>query len=360
MFTRTLVDLLEGWVQDVPALTMTGISSNIRTIKAGEAFVAVQGQLNHGLDFAESAVDAGAVAVIHDGLKSLPSLDVPFIKVNRLDQKLAELASRFYSAPSELMSIAAVTGTNGKAPVAHFLAQSWHRAYGNAGLLGSYAYGAVSDLQNNERASKDAFHVQKVLSDCLDQDVEHLAMEVSSRELEEKVIETVQIDAAVFTDLGNDTSGRYESRADYAAAKRSLFSEYAPAFAIINCDDSYGRQWFGELNGGMEILSFGLGKGSELSAEIRSADRNGMVLRIIGPWGAEDVRTGLLGESNASSLLATAGTLVLLGMPWHRVLNQIELMKPVPGRIMRSRGQAVHTKDTTGKTRVADKLEDAA
>lgn len=360
MLTRTLADLLEGWVQDAPALTMTGISSDIQTIKAGEAFVAVQGQLNHGLDFAESAVDAGAVAVIHDGLKPLPNLDVPAIKVNQLGQKQAELASRYYSAPSELMSVAAVTGTNGKTPVAHFLAQSWHRVYGNAGLLGSYGYGPVSDLQHTEKTSKDAFHVQKVLSDCLGRDVEHLAMEISTQDLEQRTIETVQIDAAVYTDLGNDSSGRYASRADYAAAKRTLFTEYAPAFVIINHDDSYGREWFGELNGGLEVLSFGLGKDAELRAEIRSADRNGMVLRIMGPWGTEDVRTGLLGESNASSLLAAAGTLVLLGMPWHRVLNQIELMKPVPGRMMRSQGQAVHTKASSSKARVADKLEDAA
>lgn len=360
MAGRTLNDLLQGWVQDVPALTTTGISLDIRTIKAGEAFVAVQGQLNHGLDFAESAVDAGAVALIHDGLKPLPELDVPAIKVDRLGQKLGELASRFYQAPSELMSVAAVTGTNGKTPVAHFLAQSWHRAYGNAGLLGSFAHGAFGDLQYSEKAERDSFHVQKVMSDCLDEDIEYLAMEVSTRDLEQKAIETVQIDAAVFTDLGGDPGGRYASQADYAAAKRRLFTDYAPAFAIFNYDDSFGRKWFGELSGGMEILSFGLNEGAELRAEIRSADRAGMVLRIVGPWGADDVHTGLLGESNASSLLAAAGTLLLLGMPWHRVLNQIELMKPVPGSMMRARGQAVQARTSTGKTRLADKLEDAA
>jgi UDP-N-acetylmuramoyl-L-alanyl-D-glutamate--2,6-diaminopimelate ligase len=127
--------------------------------------------------------------------------------------------------------------------------------------------------------------------------------------------------------------------AEYAAAKRSIFTEYAPAFAIINHDDDYGRQWFGELNGGMQMLSFGLDKGAELRADIRSMDIEGMTLRLDGPWGSEEVHTCLLGEFNASNLLATAGTLALLGMPWHRVLHQIELMQPVPGRMMRLGGE---------------------
>jgi UDP-N-acetylmuramoyl-L-alanyl-D-glutamate--2,6-diaminopimelate ligase len=67
-------------------------------------------------------------------------------------------------------------------------------------------------------------------------------------------------------------------------------------------------------------------------------DVNGMTIRISGPWGSEEVHTCLLGKFNASNLLATAGTMALLGMPWSRVLHQLELMQPVPGRMMRMGG----------------------
>ncbi len=36
---------------------------------------------------------------------------------------------------------------------------------------------------------------------------------------------------------------------------------------------------------------------------------------------------------NVLNLLAAAGTLALLGMPWSRVLHQLEIMQPVPGRM---------------------------
>ncbi len=236
------------------------------------------------------------------------------------------------------MTIAGVTGTNGKTSVTHFLAQSWQRVYGNAGMIGTLGYGSVGRLQRGAHTTPDALRLQHVLSDCLKSDIERLAMEVSSHALQQHRCQTVQFDAAVFTNLSRDHLDYHGDMAQYAAAKRLLFTDYAPSFAIINHDDDYGKKWFGELNGGMQMLSFGLEKGAELRADIHSMDIDGMTIRVDGPWGTEEVHTCLLGEFNASNLLATAGTLALLGMPWHRVLHQIELMQPVPGRMMRLGG----------------------
>ncbi|MBT8069189.1 MAG: UDP-N-acetylmuramoyl-L-alanyl-D-glutamate--2,6-diaminopimelate ligase [Gammaproteobacteria bacterium] len=334
----TLRELLEGWADHAPETRVTGIGLDNRTITSGDAFVAVRGQLSHGLDYARSAVAAGAVAVIHDGLQAVPDLGVPAIEVAGLGDRLGELASRFYAAPSEQMTIAGVTGTNGKTSVAHFLAQSWQRVYGHAGMVGTLGYGSVGTLQSGARTTPDSLHLQQILAGCAKSGIERLAMEVSSHALHQQRCQTVQFDAAIFTNLSRDHLDYHLDMEDYAAAKRLLFTDYAPSFAIINHDDSYGRQWFGELNGGMQMLSFGLEKGAELRAEIRFMDISGMRLRISGPWGAEEVHTGLLGEFNASNLLAAAGTMALLGMPWHRVLHQVELMQPVPGRMMRLGG----------------------
>jgi UDP-N-acetylmuramoyl-L-alanyl-D-glutamate--2,6-diaminopimelate ligase len=169
----------------------------------------------------------------------------------------------------------------------------------------------------------------------------------------------VQFDAAVFTNLSRDHLDYHADMADYAAAKRLLFTDYAPSFAIINHDDRYGRKWFGELNGGMQMLSFGLEEGAELRAEVRAMDINGMTIRINGPWGSEDVHTCLLGEFNASNLLATAGTLALLGMPWNHVLHQLELMQPVPGRMMRLGGDAGQPVVVVDYAHTPDALESA-
>ena len=354
-----LNELLEGWVEGSPEVRIGGIGLDNRKIKAGDAFVAVQGQLAHGLDFASAAVAAGAVAVIHDGLKAVPQLGVPVAEVKDLGNKLGELGSRYYSAPSEQMNIAGVTGTNGKTSVAHFLAQSWQRVYGNAGMVGTLGYGPLGNLQSGARTTPDSLRLQQSLADCVKDGVQHLAMEVSSHALQQHRCQTVQFDAAVFTNLTRDHLDYHIDMASYAAAKRLLFTEYAPAFAIINHDDAYGKKWFGELNGGMQMLSFGLLEGAELRAEISSIDIDGMNLKISGPWGTEQVHTSLLGKFNASNLLAAAGTLALLGMPWNRVLHQIELMQPVPGRMMRLGGHTGQPVVVIDYAHTPDALESA-
>jgi len=354
-----LSELLEGWLDEAPGVRLTGISLDNRNVEVGDAFVAVQGQLGHGLDYARAAVGAGAVVVVHDGLKAVPELAVPCVEVSDLGNKLGELASRFYAAPSEQMTIAGVTGTNGKTSVAHFLGQSWQRVYGSAGMVGTLGYGPVGYLQSGARTTPDALRLQQVLSGCVRTGIERLAMEVSSHALQQHRCQTVQFDAAVFTNLSRDHLDYHADMAEYAAAKRLLFTDHAPSFAIINHDDSYGRKWFGELNGGMQMLSFGLEEGAELRADVRSMDINGMTIRINGPWGTEDVHTCLLGEFNASNLLATAGTLALLGMPWHQVLHQLELMQPVPGRMMRLGGEQGQPVVVVDYAHTPDALESA-
>ena len=335
----SLQEILEGWADSSSQLELGGISLDNRNIEPGDMFVAVQGLQGHGLQYAASAVEAGAVAVIHDGRGEVPVLGVPVVQVADLGEKLGELASRYYGAPSEQMTIAGVTGTNGKTSVAHFLAQSWQRVYGKSGMVGTIGYGPSGHLQNAERTTPDALRLQHILSDCLKSGVERLAMEVSSHALQQSRCQTVQFDAAIYTNLSRDHLDYHTDMEQYAAAKRRLFTDHAPAFAIINHDDHYGKKWFGELNGGMQMLSFGLEQGAELKAEVRAMDIDGMTIRIQGPWGTEEFHTCLLGEFNASNLLAAAGTLALLGMPWHQVLHQLELMQPVPGRMMRMGGE---------------------
>jgi len=352
--TMTLQQLLQGWVPEAGTpqngtrnpsrLSITGINLDNRLIEPGDAFVAVKGLQSHGMDYARAAVEAGAVAILHDGLADLSAfnslaLNVPVIRINDLGQRLGELGSRFHGAPSEQMTLAGITGTNGKTSVAHFLAQSWQRVYGNAGMVGTIGYGPTTDLRSGERTTPDALSLQHILSDCLKADIEYLAMEVSSHALEQQRCQTIQFDAAVFTNLSRDHLDYHLTMDQYAAAKRRLFTEHAPAFSILNYDDEYGRKWFGELNGGMQMLSFGLQKGAELQAQVLSLDIDGMTIQVHGPWGSDKVRTSLMGEFNASNLMAAAGTMALLGMPWHHVLHQMELMQPVPGRMMRLGGE---------------------
>jgi UDP-N-acetylmuramoyl-L-alanyl-D-glutamate--2,6-diaminopimelate ligase len=235
------------------------------------------------------------------------------------------------------MTIAAVTGTNGKTSVAHFIAQAWEREFGRAGLIGTLGFGPLDALEPATHTTPDPFTLNRILAHCIDDGVDHLAMEVSSHALAQGRVDTVQIDAAIFTNLSRDHLDYHEDMEAYAAAKLRLFTEHAPRFSVINRDDMTGRKWIRELSG-QQVLSYGLMPGAELTAEVLTMDADGMALRFHSPWGHAELRTGLIGQFNALNLLATAGTLTLLGMSWSDTVRELEAVRAVPGRMVRLGG----------------------
>jgi UDP-N-acetylmuramoyl-L-alanyl-D-glutamate--2,6-diaminopimelate ligase len=172
-----------------------------------------------------------------------------------------------------------------------------------------------------------------MMSDCLDQGVERVAMEVSSHALDQGRCDDVAFDVAVFTNLSRDHLDYHGSMEAYEAAKRRLFTDCHPRFAVINQDDPAGKSLISEIRNGTEVFSYGTNGSSELKGSILQMDSSGMRLRLASPWGGGELQTGLLGAFNLSNLLATAGTLALLGMPWSQVMHQLEIMRAVPGRM---------------------------
>jgi len=329
----TVRTLLEGWCEQVPDLVISGLSLDSRRIEPGQAFVAVSGGRRHGMDFVRQAAARGAAIVIHDGLAAVPELDLPAVAVPGLEQRLSGLGARFFHHPSDQLVVAGVTGTNGKTSTAHFIAQAWQRSSGDAGLIGTIGYGPLAALQAARMTTPDPITLQGMLADCIGQGVEKVAMEVSSHALDQGRCDDIAFDAAVFTNLSRDHLDYHGSMEAYAAAKRRLFIDCHPRFAIVNKDDTLGKSLLDEIRNGTEVLSYGTNGSSELRGAVLAMDSLGMTLKLASPWGEGEVRSGLLGAFNVSNLLAAAGTLALLGMPWTRVLHQLEIMHPVPGRM---------------------------
>ena len=329
----TMRTLLEGWCEAMPDVVINGLTLDSRRIEPGQAFVAVSGGNTHGMDYARQAEARGSLIVIHDGLAAVPDLNIPAIAVPGLEQKLSSLGARFFHHPSDQLTVAGVTGTNGKTSTAHFIAQAWQRSSGDAGLIGTIGFGPMGALRPASMTTPDPISLQGMLADCIESDVEKVAMEVSSHALDQGRCDDVAFDAAVFTNLSRDHLDYHGTMEAYAAAKRRLFIDCHPRFAIVNQDDAFGKSLIGEIRNGTEVLSYGTNGSSELRGAVLTMDSLGMTLRLASPWGQGEVRSGLLGAFNLSNLLAAAGTLALLGMPWDRVLHQLEIMHPVPGRM---------------------------
>ena len=95
----SLAILLDGLVEieSFPGPELTGLALDSRQLRPGDAFIALRGATGHGLDFAAEAYQRGAVAVVHDGLGSLPeNFDLPTICIPDLAAQLPSLAARMW------------------------------------------------------------------------------------------------------------------------------------------------------------------------------------------------------------------------------------------------------------------------
>ena len=109
-----------------------GVSSveyDSRRVKPGCSFVAMRGESSDGNRFIDSAISAGAVAVVTDSAAEKARPGVAWAVVPNGRRALARVSANFYKKPAERIAVTGITGTNGKSTTA-FLVESMLTAAG--------------------------------------------------------------------------------------------------------------------------------------------------------------------------------------------------------------------------------------
>ena len=325
MDRRLLSDLLDGLSlhEFCPRdLAVYGLSRDSRTVRNGDCYLAVQGHRAHGLEFLPQAIERGASAVLWETSPqlSIHDCDCPpslvTIGVDELNSNLGLIASRFYAAPSQSMRVAAVTGTDGKTSVTHFIAQMAAARWANSGLIGTLGYGPLGQLRTGVNTTPDALSVHRVLSDLYRCGIRHAAIEASSHGLRQGRLNGVHIDVAVLTNLGHDHSDYHGSQAAYADAKMKLF-DAGPRAAALNKDDVFSQRIAERLaDRKCELVFYSLNdSGADVYASsIRCSDKGSeLSLRLFGQMFT--IQSKVLGRFNVANLLAAAAALHAWGLP---------------------------------------------
>ena len=319
-YGMSLRSLLEGWLDDVPDVAISGITQVAARVQPGDAFVMPNDVSRASIGELREALNRGCAAIVHDGIKGLSLGDTPAVRLPGLSQRMGELASRFWAAPSDLLTVAAISGARGRSAVSGFLAQVWQRSCMAGDGARRRGRHSVATLQPSSRPAPDVFSLNEALAACVDNGVEQVAVEVSPEALIQGRCQTLQVDLALITSVGPRSGDRY--------AERSLLTEFAPRFSVLNMDEPTGRQWAREFCGKTETFGIGFDPRAEMSVRISASSEEGMLLRFVGPWGEAAIQTTFTGRGNALNLLASAAALTLLGMDWDETCRQLEYLHP--------------------------------
>ncbi len=342
-----LAQLLDGLAPVATAddRLVTGLKADSRQVQSGDLFIARRGGKVDGLDCAPEAVARGAVAVLAghgEAARLREALGVPVYVLEDFVHALGKVADRFHGEPSKGVRVIGVTGTNGKTSVTHFIAEALALAGQSTGLIGTLGMGPWGELLSATHTTPDVLAVHAELARQRDLGVRYVAMEVSSHALDQGRVSGVRFRAAVFTNLTHDHLDYHGDLHSYAQAKSRLFDHAEPEAAVLNMDDALGRELLESLQGRIPLWAYGLGDQpwaaegtSVVMASRLQLDQAGMRIHVRTPHGDGVLESPLLGEFNASNLLAALAALLELGMPLEQALASLARVQAPCGRMER-------------------------
>lgn len=327
-----------------------------RKVKPGALFVALRGVHQDGHDFIGPAIRAGARVIIAEN--DIRTDGATLVWVQDSFKALAHAAFRFWDNPSGALRMVGITGTNGKTTTSYLLESIFRSAGWPTGVIGTinYRFGNMSVPAPN--TTPFASELQRFLAYIVGQGGKACVMEVSSHALALGRVEGVNFDVAIFTNLTQDHLDFHKTMDAYALAKAKLFTMLDPSSAktfpkcaVMNADDPWTEKMSSAAR--VPILRYRLEGPSDLYAKGLVCDAAGSRFELHTPKGHSLVRLPLLGEYNVMNALAAAGAALSQGIALDKVVEGLEKVSEVPGRMERlfsSKGFTVvvdyaHTED---------------
>jgi UDP-N-acetylmuramoyl-L-alanyl-D-glutamate--2,6-diaminopimelate ligase len=162
------------------------------------------------------------------------------------------------------------------------------------------------------------------------------AIEASSIGIVEHRLAGTRIEVALFTNFTQDHLDYHGTMEAYWAAKRMLFGWPGLKAAVINIDDERGAQLAKELQGTtLDVWTYSTKTTARLQAEGVHYANGGLAFTLREGEQALPVQSTLIGEYNASNLLAVLGGLRACGVSLQDAVSVVPTLTPVPGRMQR-------------------------
>jgi len=325
------------------------LHTDSRKVRAGDGFIAWPGAATDGRQYVKAALAQGARACIveREGVESYQFDDELVAAYVELKAASGPIAAAYFEEPSRQLDVLAVTGTNGKTSTAWWLAQALSglkQAPVPCGLVGTLgigrppvagaADGPPGGVVPSGLTTPDPVLLQQNLRRFVDEGLRACAIEASSIGIEEHRLDGTRIRTAIFINLTQDHLDYHGSMDDYWAAKTVLFQWPGLRAAVINVDDVRGLELAEVLLGtALDLWTFSCSGPARLQARDMAYDARGLRFTVLEGTEQHVLGTQLIGQYNASNLLAVIGAMRSLGIPLAAAVQACHELSPVPGRM---------------------------
>jgi UDP-N-acetylmuramoyl-tripeptide--D-alanyl-D-alanine ligase len=304
-----------------------------RQIGPGGLFVAVPGERVDGHDFAATAVEKGAVAVLAAREVDAPAVIVPKVDTAHVRSYvlagdkdgsgaavLAGLAAIAHDVVGRLtgLTVVGVTGSSGKTSTKDLISQVLEPLGPTVAPPGSF---------NNELG-----HPWTVLR--ADESTKHLVLELSARGAGHirALCETAPPQIGVVLNVGTAHLGEFGSREGIAIAKGEL-AEAATDVVVLNADDPLVRAMADRTKA--RVVLVGTADDADIRAkDIQLDEQARATFRLVTPQGEATVTLGLHGAHQVGNALSAAAVGLELGASVADVAASLSGARRLSGRRM--------------------------
>ena len=314
-------------------IEIKGISYNSKTVKQGDIFVCLKGEHSDGHDFAKMAVENGAAALYCE--RELDIKDIPQVIVESARHQIADLAAAFYNYPSKNINLIGVTGTNGKTTVTHLIQRIVEDANHKCALIGTLGYklSGRDTYHDAKHTTPQAPELQKTLEMICEQNIDYVAMEVSSHALEQNRVGGCDFNGAVFTNLTQDHLDYHITMNNYFEAKAILFRGLKKGgFAVINNDDEYAERFKSVVPEGVKIYTYGIKKTADITASNIDFSIHGAAFDCNINGRTRKVNLQMNGMFSVYNAIAALAAGIAMGFDADICVKALEETKSVDGR----------------------------
>ncbi|MCU1307324.1 MAG: UDP-N-acetylmuramoylalanyl-D-glutamate--2,6-diaminopimelate ligase [Acidobacteriaceae bacterium] len=319
---------------------ISGLQYDSRRVNAGDCFIAMKGGTTDGNQHIDSAIAAGAIAVVTDSVEQQPRAVSGWasIKPGHGRRALGQMSANLYGHPSSRLGLIGVTGTNGKTTTTYLIESILAAAEKKSALIGTIEYRIAGTVVPAPHTTPESLELNKFFADAVKEGVTEGVMEVSSHALEQERVFGVPFDVAVFTNLTRDHLDYHRDMENYYAAKQVLFAGCGaepPRVSVINQDDSYGQKLidFSKLRGS-QLITYGFEKADfrPVSPEVSP---KGTRFEMVTPDGNIAINSQLVGRVNVYNILAAAAATHSRGVSLEHIAEGVAALSHVPGRFQR-------------------------
>lgn len=259
------------------------------------------------------------------------------IRVKNINIAMASIAKKFFDQPDEQLKIVAITGTNGKTTSA-YLCRAMLNKISKTGMLSTIEYDTGKKKVDATNTTPMPIDLFSMLDEARGNSCRNVVMEASSHGLEQKRMYGLDVDAAIFTNLTQDHLDFHVDFEHYFLSKKKLFNGENgnfPKTSIINIDDRYGAQLYGELHSkNIHVISFGVCEKADFRiCNISKNDIFGSKFSIQINGNIFNISSHLFGMHNIYNLTGSFAACMSLYDEPDKFISAINDFQDVPGRL---------------------------